>query len=256
MFKEYLKHLLIRTPLETPAIQLQNLIATKTQQKNPKPHEIYIEPRRIQKLMFRFVRTSSNCIDIGAHLGSALSEIIRLAPQGRHLAFEPTPYKVRWLRQKFPEVEVFEVALSDRMGETSFFLNTERSAFSGLSEHMTKDFTTEKLSVRCDRLDNFVPSDRRLDFIKLDVEGHELGVMRGGENLLKRDHPTILFECTNSGLTSSGYTAEEVFEFLTQLQYSIFLPKDILENGKPLTFSEFDRALQYPFKAFNFIAMV
>lgn len=50
--------------------------------------------------------------------------------------------------------------------------------------------------------------------------------------------------------------AAEVFEFLTQLQYSVFLPKDILENGQPLTFAEFDQALQYPFKAFNFIARV
>lgn len=256
MLQEYLKHLLIRTPLEASALQLQSAIAAKTQQKNPQLHEIYIEPQRIQQVIHRFVRASSNCIDIGSHLGSVISEIVRLAPQGHHLAFEPTPYKAKWLRKKFSEVEVFDVALSDRSGEVSFYLNTKRSGFSGLSQHMVKDSTIEKLSVRCDRLDNFVRADCRIDFIKLDVEGHELGVMRGGENLLKRDRPTILFECTQSGLRSSGYKAEDVFEFLTQLQYSIFLPKDILKNGQPLTFSEFDRALQYPFKAFNFIAKV
>lgn len=254
--REYFKHVLVRTPLETPAMQIQNLIATKTQHKNPQLHEIQIEPQRIQKLLHRFIQSSSNCIDIGAHLGSVLSDMIRLAPQGRHLAFEPTPYKAKWLRQKFPEVDVFEVALSDRPGQVEFYLNTERSGFSGLSQHMSDNATIKKLSVISDCLDNLVKPDHRIDFIKLDVEGHELGVIRGAETLLKRDRPIILFECTKSGLTSAGYTSSEVFDFFNQLQYSIFLPKDIVENGQPLTFSEFDQALQYPFKAFNFIAMV
>jgi FkbM family methyltransferase len=254
--KEYLKHLLIRTPLEAPAMQIQDFITAKTQQKNPKLHEVYKESKRLQEVILRFIKPSSNCIDIGVHLGSVLSEIIRIAPQGHHLAFEPTPYKAKWLRQKFPEVKVFEIALSDQPGNADFYLNTEKSGFSGLSKHMGENSVVEKLSVSCDCLDNIVKSDRKIDFIKLDVEGHELGVLRGAKNLLQRDRPTILFECTNSGLTSSGYTASEVFEFLTQLQYSIFLPKELLENGQPLTWVEFDRSLQYPFKAFNFIAKV
>lgn len=253
--KEYLKHVLIRTPLEAPAMQIQHFITAKTQQKNPQLQEIYKESERLQEVLHRFIKPSSNCIDIGVHLGSLLSEIIRIAPQGHHLAFEPTPYKAKWLRHKFPEVEVFEIALSDRPGQVDFYLNTEKSGFSGLSQHMSGNSAIEKLSVRCDCLDNLVQPDRRIDFIKLDVEGHELGVLRGAKNLFQRDRPTILFECTNSGLTSSGYTAAEVFEFFTQLQYSVFLPKDILENGQPLTWVEFEQALQYPFKAFNFIAM-
>ena len=52
-------------------------------------------------------------MDIGCHIGSMLSTILRLAPRGQHWAFEPTPSKAAWLRAKFPEVEVREMALTE-----------------------------------------------------------------------------------------------------------------------------------------------
>lgn len=148
------------------------------------------------------------------------------------------------------------MALSDRQGQAKFYLNTKSSGFSGLNQHMAQQKTIEELMVQCDCLPNLIPSDCQIDFIKIDVEGNELGVMRGAKNLLERDHPKILFECTKSGLLCSGYKLSEVFDFLTQLNYSIFLPKTFLEQGKPLTFEEFEQALQYPFQGFNFLAIV
>ena len=69
---------------------------------------------------FAFVlREDSNCIDVGANRGVILAEMCRVAPGGRHIAFEPTPIKARWLRKKFPEVQVEEVAVSDVAGERS-----------------------------------------------------------------------------------------------------------------------------------------
>jgi FkbM family methyltransferase len=241
--------------LERPALQLKKLFDAKSRHYESELPEIYREPGRIEQIVQQTISPSANCIDIGAHLGSMLSEMVRLAPKGQHMAFEPTPYKAQWLRQKFPEVQVLEVALTDRVGEAKFYLNTDLSGFSGLHQHMAENHTIEELTVQCDCLDHLVPSDQRIDFIKLDVEGDELGVLRGAKTLLQRDQPTILFECTRSGLSSSGYTAAEVFEFLTQLDYSIFLPKTLLENGQPLTFERFQRALEYPFLAFNFFAV-
>jgi FkbM family methyltransferase len=252
--KEYVKHLLIRTPLEKPLMQMQHLLTIAQPFKNPGLHEIQLESQRIDRIVEQILSKSSNCIDIGAHLGSVLSQMLHLAPHGRHMAFEPTPYKANWLKQKFPDVEVLDAALSDQEGEATFYLNTNLSGFSGLNPHMSKNHEIEELVVQCKCLDNLVSPDRRIDFIKMDVEGNELGVMRGAKKLLERDRPTLLFECTKSGLSCSGYTLSQIFEFLTQLNYAIFLPKTFLEKGKPLAFGEFERALQYPFQAFNFFA--
>jgi FkbM family methyltransferase len=255
--KEYFKHLLIRTPFEKPANTIKSLLEFRQRRKHSELHEIYIESQRIEQVVQHIINNSSNCIDIGCHLGSMLSEILLLSPNGHHIAFEPIPYKARWLKQKFPEVDIREMALSDTPGKVTFYINTHRSGFSGVRLHNAKpNENIQKITVHCEKLDNILISNHRIDFIKLDVEGGELAVLRGAMETLSRYHPTLLFECTLSGLSSFGFTSSQVFEFLTQQHsYSIFLPKDLLKNKEQLSFEQFDRALQYPFQAFNFIAI-
>jgi len=256
---EYIKHLLIRTPFEKPAQKLQELLKFRRRSQHPELGEIYMEPLRMEQAMQRILFDSANCLDIGCHLGSMLSDILRLAPKGDHIAFEPTPYKARWLKQKFPEIEIREIALSDTSGETKFYVNTSRSGFSGLGKpnpNPKNNETLLEINIQCERLDNILSPEYRVDFIKIDVEGYELAVLRGAADTLKRYRPTLLFECTRGGLSRSGFTSTQIFDFLTQHQsYSIFLLKDFLKDNPPLDYERFNNALQYPFQAFNFIAI-
>lgn len=253
--KEYAKHLLIGTPIERPAQKLQGLLESWQRRQHPELNDIYMEPQRTEQMMRRLVKESCNCIDVGCHLGSMLSTIVRLAPQGHHIAFEPTPYKVRWLKQKFPEVDVREVALGDTPGELKFYHNPSQSGYSGLRRPLTNE-TVVELTVKCERLDNILLPDHRIDFIKLDVEGGELAVLRGAVDTLRRHRPALLFECTRTGLSCFDFTSTQIYEFLVlQHSYSVFLLKDFLNDGAPLNLEQFDKALQYPFKAFNFIAV-
>jgi FkbM family methyltransferase len=251
---EYIKHLLIRTPLEKPAKTLQSLLKYKQRLRHPELEEIYLESERIEQIMKREISNSSNCIDIGAHLGSMLSEILNLSPKGRHMAFEPTPQKARWLKQKFTGVDIKEIALSDTTGKVSFYIDKYRSGFSGLRKHRKGDDLVTEVEVRCDRIDNVLDPEHKVDFMKIDVEGGELAVLRGAANTLFKYHPLLLFECCRSGLSAFGFTSKQVFEFLTQHSYSIYLLKDFLADGRALSSEQFDRALHYPFKGFNFIA--
>lgn len=254
--KEYTKHLLIRTPLEIPAEKIRGLLEFSQIRKHPELTDIYIEPLRIEQMMRRVICDSFNCIDVGCHLGSTLSAILKLAPQGHHIAFEPIPYKARWLKRKFPKVDVREISLGDTPGEVTFYYNANQSGFSGLRRHMTANNTILELTVQCELLDNILPPDQRIDFMKVDVEGGELAVLRGAADMLRRYRPTLLFECTRSGLSSFGFTSAQIFEFLTkQHSYSVFLLKHFLNDGEPLDFEQFHNALQYPFQAFNFIAV-
>lgn len=260
--QEYLKHLLIRTPLERPTQKINELFKFPLRQRwmHPELKEIYMESERTEQIMEGVLCESSNCIDIGCHLGSVLSTILKLAPQGHHIAFEALPYKAHWLKRKFPEVDVREIALGDTPGEVTFYHNTTHSGFSGLHRHIaankTVNNTVVQLTVKCERLDNVLPPDHRIDFIKVDVEGGELAVLRGAVDTLRRYRPTILFECTSSGLSSFGFTSAQVFEFLSkEVSYSVFLLKDFLDDGAPLNFEQFHDTLQYPFQAFNFIAV-
>lgn len=254
--REYIKHLLIRTPFEEPAQKIQYFIELKRANKCPELKEIYYEPMRIKKVMQQVIGLSSNCIDIGCYLGSVLSQILRLSPQGKHMAFEPIPNKASWLRKKFPDVDIKEIALSDKSEKIPFYINKKCSGFSGIRQHkVTKNNEVKKIIVKSEKLDNILDFNHRVDFIKVDVEGAELLVLQGATRILNSYHPILLFECSLSGLSLFNLTSEKIFDFLTQHSYSVFLLKDFLENKKPLTFTAFNLALQYPFQGFNFLAI-
>jgi FkbM family methyltransferase len=254
--KEFLAHHLIGTPLEGLAFQLRDLTHLPQHLKHPELKEIYVESARLQTAMTRIIRPSMNCIDIGAHLGSVLNLIQKLAPHGKHLAIEPIPYKAQWLKQKFPEIEVLQIALSDTVGEVDFFLQPHRSGFSGLRLHQSGKVVenAQVLRVNCKKLSDVVPADLSIGFIKIDVEGGELAVLKGGEAILKH-RPVIVFECTQSGLQSYNLSPQEVYQFFEAHSYGIFLVKDWLANGTALSYEQLLQAIQYPFQAFNFLAV-
>src|SRR5450755_3532556 len=82
-------------------------------------NEIY--DRQAFEIMSRVLAEDSNGIDVGCHHGEYLRKILELAPRGTHFAFEPIPPMAVALRQQFPSVDVFEMALSDKAGTAEFF---------------------------------------------------------------------------------------------------------------------------------------
>jgi FkbM family methyltransferase len=167
---------------------------------------------------------SSNCIDIGAHAGDVLRHMVRLAPQGRHIAYEPLPHMAAALRREFTQVDVREVALADGHGETSFVHVHERPAFSGLRErtYPRDDLQREQITVTMSRLDDELPEDYRPDLIKLDVEGGELGVLRGAARTLRTHHPLVWFEHGGGAAEHYGTAPEDVHDLLTSVGLRIF----------------------------------
>jgi FkbM family methyltransferase len=182
--------------------------------------------------------------------------MLRLAPHGKHFAFEPVPHKAQWLQKKFPEVTIHQMALSDTPGPLTFTENLTRPGFSGLVSTTAPHDQTREFTVNCDRLDNVLPPDHCVDFIKVDVEGAELLVLRGAVQTINRSHPPIIFESGPGGAVKFGLTRPQLFSFLTtDLGYSIFFFKDFLSNSSPLDLATFESAARYPFKAFNYLAI-
>ena len=94
---------------------------------------------------------------------------------------EPQPLAAQALRTSFPGVQVFELALADFEGESTFQYVVTNPGYSGLRlrDYPRPDETIETLRVRVDRLDRLIPDEQRIDFIKIDVEGYELEVLAG-----------------------------------------------------------------------------
>ncbi len=90
---EYFKHLFIRPLFEKLAKKNQFLLGLIRSIQHPELHQINMEPLRIDQLLKRVIRKSSNFIDIGCYIGSMLSEIVHLSPSGTHLGFEAIPIR-------------------------------------------------------------------------------------------------------------------------------------------------------------------
>jgi FkbM family methyltransferase len=175
-------------------------------------------------LLGEVLRPDSNCVDAGAHAGSVLREIVALAPLGRHIAWEPLPDFAKLLAAEFPSVEVREAALSDNPGERDFAHLLERPGWSGFhARPVPGAATVESIRVRCERLDDVVPADLRIDLIKLDVEGAEEEVLRGAVETLRRDRPVIAFEHGLGSAEYYGTTPLHIHDLLVRrLGYEIY----------------------------------
>lgn len=195
--------------------------------------------------MRRVLRPDSNCLDIGASTGALLRYMGELAPHGRHIAFEPRPDAADLLRSQFPEVTVHAVALAAEDGEAPFTLVVSNPAYSGLRpRRYDRPEQTQTITVPVRRLDELVPADLPVAFIKIDVEGGEVGVLQGGVETLRRCQPIIAFE-HGGGWTTEQYGTHSgmLYEVLKDAGLQISLLDDWLNDRPSMTPDDFVRSM-------------
>jgi len=198
--------------------------------------------RQAQKIMSRVLGKHSNCIDIGANEGVILKDMLKFAPQGDHIAFEPIPELAERLSERYPQVEVHKCALSNSSGSSTFQLVTNNPGYSGLRRRHY-DFgepIIKEITVRTKTMDDVYPEDRPLDFVKIDVEGAEYLVVQGGKDTLKRNHPYIVFEHGRGAAEYYGVRPEQVYDLLVdEIGLEISVMQDWLDGNPSLSREEF-----------------
>lgn len=156
-----------------------------------------------------------NCIDIGAHAGAILREMVRAAPHGRHIAYEPLPEFAARLADEFPGVDVRNAAVSDVTGETTFFRMAGGEMQSGLKLRTgTPDELARPFTVRVEKLDEALASDYVPALIKIDVEGAERQVIEGAMETLTRHAPVVVFEHGPGAQDEYKTSPEQVYDLL------------------------------------------
>jgi FkbM family methyltransferase len=174
-------------------------------------------------LAFTLGGRAGGLVDVGAHTGTFIEQALRIAPESHHIAVEPIPEMASALRERFPAVEVHEVALADAPGEATFNYIPTRPAVSGLElrPDLELDAPTE-LTVDVRTLDELVPAGASPAVLKIDVEGGELNVLKGAERLLSEAHPTIVFEWGAAAAGAYSATNEDMWDLLTAHDYRLF----------------------------------
>ncbi|HET9074667.1 MAG TPA: FkbM family methyltransferase [Solirubrobacteraceae bacterium] len=199
------------------------------------------DAQSMRRLLAFTLGPEANCVDIGAHRGLVLQEMARVAPRGHHVAFEPIPALAAGLRREFPAVEVHEMALSDQSGSARFsHVLGVAEGWSGLKyRELPPEVVVEQeqITVTLSRLDDMLAPDYVPSLIKIDVEGAELGVLRGARNVLSRHLPIIVFEHGSGSAEAYETFPRDIHALLCdELGYRIF---DLDGNG-PYTLAEFE----------------
>jgi FkbM family methyltransferase len=170
-------------------------------------------------------------LDIGAHHGYYTLLASKLVlPAGKVFSFEPSPRerKALLLHKKLNRcgnVSVQAMALGDKEGPTEFHVAEDTLTGLNSLRPPVGSVKTTLMRVKVARLDNWMRNQNvsQIDFIKMDVEGGELGVLLGASDLLQQQpRPVILAEVQDIRTQPWGYRAKEILEFLNAQGYHWF----------------------------------
>jgi FkbM family methyltransferase len=183
------------------------------------------EGEREVKVLSQLVERGTVALDVGANMGGytyALCE--HVGADGRVIAVEPVPHLAKLIeratrRLRLP-VTVLNCALSSEEGTAELHVpmedGAEKPAFASL-ESDKHDGAGRTLRVPLRRLDDVCRNvGSRISFIKIDVEGHELAVLRGGVDTLRRLKPNLLIEVEQR---HSRVPIANTFSFLASIGY-------------------------------------
>lgn len=172
--------------------------------------------------------------DIGANVGNTVSSFLKDCPSAKIFAFEPNPESFELLKQSTQSnterVSSHEIALSDTTGETTFFFPSLKDSTSSLLA--PSDFAKDKLTFFSDVQEKRVTVKRLDDFsqeigleitkpalAKLDVQGAELMVIKGGYETFKQiDH--VICELSLPPLYDGQADHIELFTIMKELGFS------------------------------------
>lgn len=187
----------------------------------------------IRRQIHALLRPGAVAIDVGANVGwHTLLMAAMVTPTGRVYAFEPNPTIRERLAaalraNSLTHVDVDPRALSHYEGRSSFVAPAAGSVWDGTG-HLLGDPSDTAVCVECTTLDAFAKAQgfQRLDLIKIDVEGWELSVLRGGREALESLRPFILFEHDPRYVSRSGSTGRTIVRFFRDLDYLVYsLPR-------------------------------
>jgi FkbM family methyltransferase len=179
----------------------------------------------------KYLQPGMTVLDVGAHHGlyTLLSSKL-VGPSGRVISFEPSPRErkqlVRNVRINFcSNVMIEPYALGKEPARNNLYV--VEGAEDGCNSLRPPVVVSRTSTVRVDvvTLDQIVPKLRvtKVDFIKLDVEGAELDVLKGALGLLQTaPRPVLLVEVYDIRTQPWGYEAREIVQFLDEQGYRWF----------------------------------
>jgi len=204
------------------------------------------------ELIEKELKTGDVFLDIGANIGyHTLTAAKRVGPKGRVYAIEPEPENFSILEQNISingysdRCVLVRKGVSDKSGTQKLYLDPFNCGGHAFFNHFEKPevFLGSRSVTLNENLDNFIDvetisiddflsNNRRVNVVKMDIEGAELLALRGMLETLKANKRIVIFsEFSPSAMNMVGGDYREFLEILKRLGFEVY---DLNENKKTL----------------------
>lgn len=203
---------------------------------------------RVFSAMSKYITKDSVAIDVGANIGLmtlAMSKLV--GNKGKVLSFEPGPVSYGLLRRNVysnvlnGNVTISDNALSDSLGSFNLFINmngeSDNQLHKDVDQYNFKDEPSRpKIVVNTETLDNYLLKNhidfKKVSFVKIDTQGHDLFVLRGGHSLFsKTSKIAVLVEFCPYLKAWESHSISEFYEQLESFGFDIYDDSN-LQYGK------------------------
>jgi FkbM family methyltransferase len=195
-------------------------------------HAVYFDYRDdAREELIRLATNKKVIIDVGVNIGAMLLSFARLIPNGMVIGFEPDAKNFLKARENlklndFGNVRIIQKGLGEEAATVKLFRVNEGNEgmnriLSDAEHALEKDFAFDEIEIV--KLDDFADENKldRIDLIKIDVEGYELKVLRGAEQVLRKYSPVLFIELDDDNLKAQNNSAQELILFLNEIGYDV-----------------------------------
>lgn len=168
-------------------------------------------------------------LDIGANIGLVTLSVLAKIPQATVYAFEPGPLQAGFFEKTVNEnkiidqVTFYRKAFGESAGEATFFVHDGADIAKDGFKNTGRGEGGHDITVSVETLDNWwrMAGKPKVVSVKIDTEGAELFVLRGGAEFLLTVKPVLYLEIEPSNLVAYPYTAADIIRFLDSIGYDV-----------------------------------
>lgn len=198
-------------------------------------------------------------LDIGANIGLMTLSVLAKIPQATVYAFEPGPLQAGFLEKTIDgnnlskQVTLYHKALGESVGEATFFIHDGADIAKDGFKNTGRGEGGHEITVSVETFDNWWndAGKPKVVAVKVDTEGAELFVLKGGTEFLSTVKPVLYLEIEPSNLIAYPYTAADIVRFLNSVGYDVSTLNDVTVSPENIdgftkqfdTYRAFPRAL-------------
>ena len=163
-------------------------------------------------------------VDVGAQSGS-YTLFAKYLPEAKFHSFEPFKHSFDLLNDNIKlnnieNVTTYNIALSNVSGMTTLNTSESHNGLHTIGANPLRFDDVVPVEIEVNTLDSyFYDVDRRLDYIKVDTEGWELNVLKGGINTLKKYKPVIQLEWVQTNMKQCSVDENDISQLLEDIGY-------------------------------------